>query len=62
MIDLSHLPPVTQNNMRKIALQELAHFEKWPSDKLRDELETKFGIVVDHSDADWGTGPRGGRE
>lgn len=53
---LSHYPPSSVNNSRKIILEEARRFKEYPNSRSAAKLEN-FGFSVDYSDNDWGNEP-----
>ena len=50
--------PAYINNSREIIRQKVELFKKYPSEKLAQEIESMSGLTADHSDADYGEGPK----
>lgn len=63
-IILENFPPATVNNSRAIIRKKVKYlvdkYDKCPSEATAHQIENLIGLSADHSDADWGTGPRGG--
>ena len=51
---LETLPPASQNNLRKIFLEDVKKFEKSPSDRTAQRLESVWGMSVDYNRLDNG--------
>lgn len=54
---LEQFPPSSTNNARQIIRKKLEKMRDYPSEMLAQQLEDKFGIVSDWSDADYGEPP-----
>ena len=50
---LETLPPASQNNLRKIFLEDVKKFEKSPSGRMANRLESVWGMSVDYSENDY---------
>lgn len=55
---LKDYPLSPYNNAREIVKRKLIKMRDYPSERRAGELEDKFGIICDWSDADHGEGPK----
>ena len=46
------------NNARRIVMEAIGRFQKHPSASLAQQLEERYGLTADYSDADAGEEPR----